>query len=103
MSLRMPQDLSNSPRFETGHSALEHELLAEKAANLGRLGQDVERALRNLTAAESADAREAHLLNAAGAVWRLFVQRECCGMLEHDQAILDYAIPPVVLARIGAL
>ena len=56
MSLRMPQNLSTSPRFDTGLSVLEAELLGERAAVLGRLGREVETTLAALAAADSGDA-----------------------------------------------
>ena len=103
MSLRMPQNLSTSPRFETGLSVLEAELRAEQALALGRLGRDLENALSALSAADTNDPIRLDLVKAAaGAAWRYFVQREACGMISHDQPIAHYAIPPEVLARVGA-
>src|SRR5215469_16580016 len=104
MSLRMPQNLSTSPRPETGVSVLEAELQAERAAALGRLGKDLENSLAALSAVGMDDpARVAAVQAAADAVWRYFVQREACGMLNHDHPITQYAIPQEVLARVGSV
>ena len=104
MSLRMPQNLSASPRFETGVSVLEAELQSERAAALGRLGRDLESSLAALSAVGAGDPARAGMVKAASdAVWRYFVQREACGMLDHDHPIAQYAIPPEVLARVGSV
>jgi len=98
----MPQNLSTSPRVETGYSVLEHELKAESAAALVRLGREVEAQLATLAAAEpGAPDRDAQVQAAADAVWRYFVQREACGVTSHQRAITDYDIPGEVLARVG--
>ena len=102
MSLRMPQSLSTSPRFETGLSVLEAELASERALALGRLGRDVESRIAALNAAAAGPDRTPLVRSAAQAVWRYFVQREACGLIDHTRAIADYAIPPVVLGRVGA-
>jgi hypothetical protein len=100
----MPQTLSTSPRLETGVSVLEAELQAERAAALGRLGRELENALAALSAVSLDDsARGAAVKAAADAVWRYFVQREACGMLDHDHPIAQYAIPQEVLARVGSV
>ncbi len=103
MSLRMPQNLSTSPRLDTGFSVLQAELLAEQAAALGRLGRDLEKALAALPEAGVEAADENALIKAAAdAAWAFFVQREACGLNDHDLPIAHYAIPPKVLARVGA-
>ena len=105
MPFRVPLDLATLPRRESGASALQHQLMAEGAASLGRLGRAVEAALAELSALEpasDADRREALLYACADAVWRYFVQREVCGLVNHDRVVETYAIPPEVLARVGA-
>ena len=97
MPFRVPLDLATLPRRESGASALQHQLMAEGAASLGRLGRAVEAAL-----ASDADRREALLYACADAVWRYFVQREVCGLVNHDRVVESYAIPPEVLAKVGA-
>ena len=103
MSLRMPQSLSTSSRFDTGLSILEAELHAESAVALGRIGRDLEQALAVLSAAEKGAAHRSQLVKAtAAACWRYFVQREALGMFDHAHPVAHYAIPGEVLARIGA-
>jgi hypothetical protein len=103
-SFRMPQNLSTSPRFETGVSVLEAELQGERAAALGRTGRDLEKALAALTEINGADPERPRAVKAAAAAtWRYFVQREACGMLDHDHPIALYGIPTEVLARVGVI
>jgi|SRR6266566_215934 len=67
--------------------ALDYEIAQEQAAALGRAGRALEAALaalleydRNVRAAGEARAK---LVDDAGeALWRLLVQRECCGLRE---------------------
>lgn len=104
MSLRPPQSLSTQLVLETGASVLDAEILAEKAAALGRAGAAVEKTLAAVREAgpQSPD-REALLASAAEAVWGFFVQRELCGLRDQQAIIRDYAIPAAVLARLGAV
>jgi hypothetical protein len=103
LTLRMPRNLSTSPRLETGLSAIEAEIAQERALALGRAGRDVETAIGRLKdLGQSAPERGRFVAAAADATWRLFVQREACGLFDHAQAIADYAIPSEVLARVGA-
>lgn len=104
MSLRPPQTLQTMLILETGAGALDAEILAEKAAALGRAGRAVEERLAALAqAGPQAPEREALLAAAAEAVWGFFVQRELCGLRDQQQIIADYAIPGAVLARLGAV
>jgi hypothetical protein len=104
MSLRPPRNLSTHLVVETGASVLDAEILAEKAAALGRAGEAVE---KTLTALRDSDPQAAHrdllLTAAADAVWAFFIQRELCGLRDQQQVIADYAIPGAVLARLGAM
>ncbi len=99
----MPQNLSTSLGRDDGFSILQAELLAEQAATLGRLGRALEKALTALSEAgvETSD-NDALIRAAADAAWAFFVQREACGLHNHDLPISHYAIPPKVLARVGA-
>jgi hypothetical protein len=99
--LRIPPDVVPEPRRESGASALRRALTGESAANLGRLGRAVEAALTRLRAASSEE-REAQECACAEAVWMYFVQREACGLTGHAAVIEAYAIPPAVLAKVGA-
>ena len=104
MSLRMPQNFSSSPRFETGLNVLETQMMAEQASSLGRLGSDAEKALAALNATSTAPGSDEHeaLTNAAAkAVWYFFIQRDACGIRDHDTFIPHYKVPRAVLARLG--
>ena len=97
-----------------GINPLEHEILQEKAATLGRLGRDLGAALRALEdfdrahrdrAALSAGERRqrTELVGAAGRVlWYFVVQREACGLHRTDQVLRDYRVPAEVRNRMGA-
>ena len=100
-TVRPPSILSN--RSEQTLNVLEYELLAEKAAALGRAGGRVSEALAKLNAHQGdADQRRVLLKTAVDAVYAYFIQRELCGLRRHDDAIRDYAIPREVLVRLGA-
>jgi len=102
VSLRLPQTLSSSASsVEVFDAGLQVELMAEKAASLGRAGRRVETTLAGLREA-AVDDRAAALKAAADAVWSLFVQREICGQRDQRPVIDVYGIPKEVLARLGA-
>lgn len=102
MALRLPQTLSTSvSSVEAFDAGLQVELMAEKAASLGRAGRRVEKTLAVLREA-SAEDRPAALKDAADAVWSLFVQREICGQRDQKPVIAIYDIPKDVLVRLGA-
>lgn len=102
MSLRLPQTLTSSASsVEVFDGGLQTELMAEKAASLGRAGRRVEETLAALRDA-SADDRVTALKDAADAVWSLFVQREICGQRDQKPVIEIYGIPKEVLVRLGA-
>ena len=105
MSLRMPQSLSSLPS-NAALTVLDIEVAAEKALNLGRMAKAVQASLAALAALPAdapTEARSALVQTASAAVWRFFVQREMCGALDHNEAIALYAIPPEVLAQVGAV
>ena len=96
-SMRNPGKVSDSLGL------LDHEIMAEKAAALGRAGERVERSLAELNAHEGdADERSRLLKAAAEAVYAYFIQRELCGMRRHQDVIREYRIPNAVLVRLGA-
>lgn len=102
MALRLPQTLSTSvSSVEAFDAGLQVELMAEKAASLGRAGRRVEKTLAVLREA-SAEDRPGALKDAADAVWSLFVQREICGQRDQRPVIAIYDIPKEVLVRLGA-
>jgi hypothetical protein len=88
---------------DTGLDLLGHEILAEKAAALGRAGEKAGVALAKLKAhPDSKEGREALLKATAEAVHAYFIQRELCGFRRHDAIIREYEIPRAVLVRLGA-
>ncbi|TPM32881.1 DUF6665 family protein [Mesorhizobium sp. B2-3-4] len=102
MSLRPPSGLTGSSAAELAFDALGHEILAEKAAALGRAGQKVEETLARLAGNADEDLRPRLLKEAAMAVHAYFIQRELCGLRKHDAVIREYNIPKAVLVRLGA-
>lgn len=83
--------------------ALGHEVLAEKAAALGRAGERAEKALLRLRTYAGDEAGRASLLKeTASLVYAWFIQRELCGFRRHDAVIRDLQIPREVLVRLGA-
>lgn len=104
MTVRPPSMLT--PGVTPGemlHDALQHEILSEKAASLGRAGEKAAQALLRLADASAGDPARPDLRKAAAlAVHAWFIQRELCGMRRHGDVIRDLAIPQEVLARLGA-
>ena len=102
MSVRMPSNFGQSSAQESALDLLGHEILAEKAAALGRTGQRVEEALKKLRENSEDDQRPRLLKEAAAAVHAYFIQRELCGLRRHESVIREYDIPRAVLVRLGA-
>ena len=104
MTLRPPSSLG--PAASVGEAlfdSLQHEMLAEKAATLGRAGEAAARAVAALNACGPDDqARPALLRDAAKAVHAWFIQRELCGLRRHQDVIRELGIPRAVLVRLGA-
>ncbi|WIY51613.1 hypothetical protein O9Z70_08930 [Devosia sp. YIM 151766] len=98
--LRDSLDLIRMVRPEAGTSALEHEIMAERANSLGAAEARVRKALEGLSA--GAD-REHWLGEARQAVWAYFVQRELLGFRRHHDVIRDLDIPAEVLNGLGAM
>ncbi len=101
-----------------GWDALQHEILEEKAATVGRLGRDLRDTLEALdafkkqagssnhrTAADRSDAQRQRLVDAAAyALWNFTVQRDCAGLGWMTKHVLEeYAVPPEVRAKMGAV
>jgi hypothetical protein len=101
LSLRDSLDLIRTVRPEAGTSALEHEIMAERAASLGAAEQRVAKAIAAL--ASASDDRDACLSEARRTVWEYFVQRELSGFRRHNDVIQDLKIPREVLAGLGAM
>jgi hypothetical protein len=103
MSFRQLGSSLASSLAESGFDALGYEILAEKAASLGRAGERAEICLKQLKAHEnSGEGRAALVKEAAEAVYAYFIQRELCGFRRHDDIIHEYGIPKEVLVRLGA-
>ncbi len=101
MSLRGSLDLIRIVRPEAGTTALEHEVMVERAASIGEAERICVKCLSELRAATGAD-RPSRLAAAQKAVWQYFVQRELMGFRRHADVIRDLAIPPEVLNGLGA-
>lgn len=103
MSLRLPGQNSSPAAGQTGVDVLDYELMAEKAASLGRAGYYAEQYLRRLHEYEGgAEERVVLLKKTVEAVYAWFIQRELCGLKRHDSLIREYSIPKEVLVRLGA-
>jgi hypothetical protein len=99
MAFRPPRNL----RLESGASVLDYELLGEKAATLGRLGQRAAQAVAQWKAFDGEGEERMVVLHAASeAVWWFFIQRELCGFRDHRAVIAEMQIPKEVLHRLGA-
>ena len=103
-------------RPKNGWDALQHEILEEKAATIGRLGRDLRDALdaldafkkefsRSRTAADSRDVQRRRLVDAAAyALWNFTVQRDCAGLGWMTKHVLEEdAVPPEARAKMGAV
>ena len=101
MSLRDSLDLIRTVRPEAGTSALEHEIMAERASSLGAAEQRVVKAVAALAAADGD--RDDRLAEARQVVWQYFVQRELVGFRKHNDVIQELSIPRDVLVGLGAM
>lgn len=103
MSLLMPRAYSAHQTTNSVDSALNVEILEEKAASLGRAGKRVEKTLEALRLGNENDLMRPDLVrDAADAVYAYFIQRELCGLKDQDAAIKTYAIPAEVVAILGS-
>ena len=100
-SLRESLDLIRMVRPEAGTTALDHEILAERASSLGAAERQVVDAIAALAAATTD--RDQRLANARQQVWQYFVQRELVGFRRHTDVIQELNIPPEVLVGLGAM
>jgi hypothetical protein len=98
----MPSNFGRSGAQESALDLIGHEVLAEKAAALGRTGQRVEESLKKLRENSDGEQRARLLKEAAAAVHAYFIQRELCGLRRHESVIREYDIPRAVLVRLGA-
>ncbi len=80
-------------------AALEHEVLAEKAATYGRLVTKLEKALERYREDET----EAALNTAGQALWYVMIQRDLCGFRRHDLFCKELNVPDAVRSRMGMI
>jgi hypothetical protein len=95
-------------------AALEYELLHERVSALGRLGRNLEDALRGLAAFDAEYPRSAAIeptdrrrrarlvARAARALWYLVIQREACGLRDMTSVAEMYRVPADVQMMMGA-
>ena len=100
MSLRDSLDLIRMVKPEAGTTALDHEIMAERASSLGTAEHKV---IASLAALAAASGDPTALQQARNAVWAYFVQRELIGFRRHNDVIQSLNIPPQVLAGLGAM
>lgn len=97
--LRDSLELIRHVRPHAGQSALESEILQERASSLN-LAE--ERVIKTMAALNAAEAERAEPLAAARhAVWAYFVQRELNGFRRHQDVIRDLGITREVLVGLG--
>lgn len=97
--LRDSLELIRIVRPEAGQSALEGEIMAEKANSLGLAEK---RVIKTMAALKSDAGDRAELLSKAReAVWAYFVQRELNGFRKHREVIQDLGITGEVLSGLG--
>lgn len=101
MSLRFPVILPGAGRGDAAFDMLQHELLSERAASLGRAGAEVARRIAAMNAAAAEERSEA-VQHAADAVFAYVVQRDVCGLHAHDEALSALGVTAEVIARVGA-
>lgn len=97
----------------TGWDVLQHEILGEQAATIGRLAQALRESLDALRAfderaagsAAVPDRRDPERLRlvdgAAYALFNFVVQRDCAGLRGTEHILKEYAVPGEVRARMG--
>jgi Family of unknown function (DUF6665) len=107
-TMRPPRLLTgnnNSSIAEKGFDAFNHEVMAETAAALGRVGRKLEEALEALrrhdaTPGSNRD-RDELVQEAADCAWVLFIQRDHFGLRTDHHLRSTYDIPREVMVRIG--
>jgi hypothetical protein len=90
-------------RSKTGWDVLEHEILGEQAATVGRLSRALRDSLDALAAVDDRqDPQRPRLVDeAAYALFNFIVQRECAGLRGTEHVLKQYAVPGEVRARMG--
>jgi hypothetical protein len=98
--------LFHRPRSVSATAALDYEIAQEQAAALGRAGRALETALAALFEHDRhglarGDARAGLVQQAGEALWRLIIQRECCGLRDPSPVMRDYRVPQEVQNCMG--
>lgn len=101
MTVRPPSSLAPKLLADPLEAALEHEIMAEKAATLGRLLARLEKALQALEACDDADERPARVDEAGEALWHVVIQRDICGFTRTERFLRDMKVPKEVRLRMG--
>jgi hypothetical protein len=87
-----------------------NEIAKEKAESLGRAGQLLEAAVRELRAFEAdgerptavrEEQRRELVWRVAHLVTNIVVQREACGLIDTDYVLDFYDVPPEIVALLG--
>jgi hypothetical protein len=94
--------LSVSSRAEEVYNDFQREVLAEKAASLGRAGKALEVALGTLRETGASEDRDALVQAAADAAHVYLIQREAAGTHGLGSPLEDFGVPGEVRVRIGA-
>ncbi len=107
MTLRPPRAYATGSAGAAGNvpvqNTLDYEIMQEKAATLGRVGEKAGECMARLHACPpDAPERPALVKEAARAVHAWFIQREVCGLRRHHDVIRELGIPREVLVRLGA-
>jgi hypothetical protein len=107
---RMSRDFRST---RTPAGVLDHEIVREQAAALGRMGRALEAALARLREFDAAhpragapasvrQARRSLVTEAGHALWMFVVQREACGLRDSRTVMRDYDVPAEVQLHMGA-
>jgi Family of unknown function (DUF6665) len=98
----MPRDLGSA-----SFNVFENEIAQEKISTLADAGKKAEKAMEALHAFDAAPTPGLDQLElvraAARAVWAWFIQRELCGLRNHQPVIQSLNIPAEVLNRLGEM
>ena len=101
MSFRLPSAFAHQPDQNRADTALNVEIVEEKALALGRAGKLVEQTLAQLRQSADND-RESARRAAAQALYAYLIQRELCGLRDSEAVFRRYGVPRDVIAILGA-
>ena len=101
MSVRPPKILASNNTLPQDplSAALEHEVLAEKAATYSRLVEKLQAALEVYREERTEDA----LSFAGQALWYVMIQRDLCGFRRHDLFYKELNVPSEIRNRMGMI